>query len=111
MQPMTHGRLDYFVALKVSVCFQSGFSLEYVGHTINFLSHVYNVSSIGVWWIHLKKVTSDPQDIALIQIRNILAPGAADPSDQWHSCKLDIRNCSPDQLSKMQGEHFLVTCV
>ncbi|XP_027348609.1 pectin acetylesterase 8-like isoform X2 [Abrus precatorius] len=37
------------------------------------------------------------------QIRNILAPGVADPRDLWHSCKLDISNCSPDQLSIMQG--------
>ncbi|XP_020208986.1 pectin acetylesterase 8 isoform X2 [Cajanus cajan] len=37
------------------------------------------------------------------QINNILAPGAADPNDQWHNCKLDISRCSPDQLSIMQG--------
>jgi len=49
---------------------------------------------------------SDPQDIALTQIRNILAPGAADPSDNWHSCKLDLAKCSPDQLSIVQGEQF-----
>ncbi|KAG4938951.1 hypothetical protein AAZX31_16G097900 [Glycine max] len=36
------------------------------------------------------------------QIQNIFVPGSADPSDSWHSCKLDISNCSPDQLSKMQ---------
>ncbi|XP_027918312.1 pectin acetylesterase 8-like [Vigna unguiculata] len=37
------------------------------------------------------------------QIRNILAPGAADPSDSWHSCKLDLSKCSHDQLSIVQG--------
>ena len=37
------------------------------------------------------------------QIKNILAPGAADPRGQWRECKLDIKNCSPNQLSVMQG--------
>ncbi|XP_020978468.1 pectin acetylesterase 8 isoform X2 [Arachis ipaensis] len=37
------------------------------------------------------------------QIKNILAPGVADPEGHWHSCKLDINNCSPDQLELMQG--------
>ncbi|WVZ23005.1 hypothetical protein V8G54_001549 [Vigna mungo] len=37
------------------------------------------------------------------QIRNILAPGAADPNDSWHSCKLDLSKCSHDQLSIVQG--------
>ncbi|KAI4327920.1 hypothetical protein L6164_020329 [Bauhinia variegata] len=37
------------------------------------------------------------------QIKNILAPGVADPHGGWHSCKLDINNCSPDQLTTMQG--------
>ncbi|KAK7262748.1 hypothetical protein RJT34_30328 [Clitoria ternatea] len=36
------------------------------------------------------------------QIRNILAPGEADPHGLWQSCKLDINKCSPDQLSIMQ---------
>ncbi|XP_030472073.1 pectin acetylesterase 8-like [Syzygium oleosum] len=36
------------------------------------------------------------------QIKNILAPGVADPHGTWHSCKLDINNCSPDQLKVMQ---------
>ncbi|KAF5477582.1 hypothetical protein F2P56_004206 [Juglans regia] len=36
------------------------------------------------------------------QIKNILAPGVADPHGYWHSCKLDIKNCSPTQLSTMQ---------
>ena len=38
-----------------------------------------------------------------IQIKNILAPGVADPHGTWHSCKLDIKNCSPIQLRTMQG--------
>ncbi|KAK7360572.1 hypothetical protein VNO77_02578 [Canavalia gladiata] len=37
------------------------------------------------------------------QIKNILAPGVADPHGQWRECKLDIKNCSPNQLSTMQG--------
>ncbi|KAK7262745.1 hypothetical protein RJT34_30325 [Clitoria ternatea] len=37
------------------------------------------------------------------QIKNILAPGVADPHGQWRECKLDIKNCSPNQLSVMQG--------
>ncbi|KAG7015115.1 Pectin acetylesterase 8 [Cucurbita argyrosperma subsp. argyrosperma] len=36
------------------------------------------------------------------QIKNILAPGVADPHGTWHSCKLDIKNCSPIQLRTMQ---------
>ncbi|KAJ6343023.1 hypothetical protein OIU78_010859 [Salix suchowensis] len=36
------------------------------------------------------------------QIRNILAPGNADPLGVWKSCKLDINNCSPLQLKAMQ---------
>ncbi|XP_035543364.1 pectin acetylesterase 8-like [Juglans regia] len=36
------------------------------------------------------------------QIKNILAPGVADPHGHWHSCKLDIKNCSPTQLTTMQ---------
>ncbi|XP_027348610.1 pectin acetylesterase 8-like isoform X1 [Abrus precatorius] len=37
------------------------------------------------------------------QIKNILAPGVADPHGTWRDCKLDIKNCSPNQLSVMQG--------
>ncbi|KAF9626752.1 hypothetical protein IFM89_038970 [Coptis chinensis] len=37
------------------------------------------------------------------QIKNILAPGVADPHGYWHSCKLDVTKCSPTQLSTMQG--------
>ncbi|KAJ7943970.1 Pectin acetylesterase [Quillaja saponaria] len=36
------------------------------------------------------------------QIKNILAPGVADPHGTWHSCKLDIEKCSPSQLTTMQ---------
>ncbi|KAG6635927.1 pectin acetylesterase 8-like [Carya illinoinensis] len=36
------------------------------------------------------------------QIKNILAPGVADPHGTWHSCKLDITKCSPTQLTTMQ---------
>ncbi|KAE8677500.1 Pectin acetylesterase 8 [Hibiscus syriacus] len=31
------------------------------------------------------------------QIRNILAPGIADPHGYWESCKLNIKNCLPRQ--------------
>ncbi|XP_061352231.1 pectin acetylesterase 8-like [Gastrolobium bilobum] len=37
------------------------------------------------------------------QIRNILAPGDADPHGLWQTCKLNINNCSPDQLNIMEG--------
>ncbi|KAJ1431183.1 Pectinacetylesterase/NOTUM [Sesbania bispinosa] len=37
------------------------------------------------------------------QIKNVLAPGVADPHGHWHNCKLDINNCSPYQLDLMQG--------
>lgn len=37
------------------------------------------------------------------QIKNILAPGVADPHGTWHSCKLDILKCSNSQLDVMQG--------
>jgi len=49
---------------------------------------------------------SDPQLVALIQIKNILAPGVADPHGTWRNCKLDIKSCSANQLSTMQGKHF-----
>ncbi|KAL6536325.1 Pectin acetylesterase 8 [Orobanche gracilis] len=37
------------------------------------------------------------------QIKNILAPGVADPHGQWHSCKTGIEKCSATQLQTMQG--------
>ncbi|CAL9106791.1 unnamed protein product [Musa textilis] len=37
------------------------------------------------------------------QIKNILAPSAADPHKTWNDCKLDIKQCSSDQLLIMQG--------
>ncbi|KAL7159706.1 hypothetical protein ABFS83_01G045700 [Erythranthe nasuta] len=37
------------------------------------------------------------------QIKNILAPGVADPHGIWHDCKADITKCSTDQLRTMQG--------
>lgn len=39
----------------------------------------------------------------LSQIKNILAPRAADPYGKWQSCQLDIKNCQPNQLKVMQG--------
>lgn len=36
------------------------------------------------------------------QIKNILAPGVADPHGTWHNCKLDIKKCSTGQLQEMQ---------
>ncbi|PNX92299.1 protein notum, partial [Trifolium pratense] len=35
-------------------------------------------------------------------IKNILAPGDADPNGQWSSCKTNLNNCSPEQLNIMQ---------
>lgn len=37
------------------------------------------------------------------QIRNILAPGAADPHGVWNDCKLDMKQCSSSQLHLVQG--------
>ncbi|XP_009627060.1 pectin acetylesterase 8-like [Nicotiana tomentosiformis] len=37
------------------------------------------------------------------QIKNILAPGVADPRGTWRNCKLDILKCSSAQLETMQG--------
>ncbi|XP_047971190.1 pectin acetylesterase 8-like isoform X1 [Salvia hispanica] len=36
------------------------------------------------------------------QIKNILAPGVADPHGLWHNCKTDINKCSTSQLQVMQ---------
>ncbi|PNX82633.1 hypothetical protein L195_g038663, partial [Trifolium pratense] len=36
-------------------------------------------------------------------IKNILAPGVADPHGTWRNCKLDITKCSSTQLNTMQG--------
>lgn len=44
----------------------------------------------------------------MIQIKNISAPGVADPHGTWHECKLDKKNYSPSQLSVMQGGYFLI---
>ncbi|KAL0312314.1 UNVERIFIED_CONTAM: Pectin acetylesterase 8 [Sesamum radiatum] len=37
------------------------------------------------------------------QIKNILAPGAADPHGTWNNCKTGINKCSATQLRTMQG--------
>lgn len=37
------------------------------------------------------------------QIKNILAPSSADPQKTWSDCKLDIKQCSSDQLETMHG--------
>ncbi|XP_078438177.1 pectin acetylesterase 8-like [Wolffia australiana] len=37
------------------------------------------------------------------QIKNILAPGSADPHGTWRDCKTDIKKCSASQLQTMQG--------
>lgn len=37
------------------------------------------------------------------QIKNILAPGVADPHGTWHDCKTAITKCSSSQLQTMQG--------
>ncbi|KAL9258716.1 Pectin acetylesterase 8-like protein [Drosera capensis] len=36
-------------------------------------------------------------------VKNILAPGVADPHGTWHNCKLDITKCSSSQLQTLQG--------
>ncbi|CAA0838793.1 Pectin acetylesterase 8 [Striga hermonthica] len=37
------------------------------------------------------------------QIKNILAPRAADPRDRWKNCKAAITKCSPDQIEILQS--------
>jgi hypothetical protein len=58
---------------------------------------------------NLCNLFTDPQLVALIQIKNILAPGVADPHGTWRNCKLDITKCSSNQLATMQGEHFFLS--
>jgi len=53
------------------------------------------------------KLFLDPQDISLIQIKNILAPNAAD----WKNCNLDITKCTPAQLNQVQGEYFVLNFI
>ncbi|KAI3804559.1 hypothetical protein L1987_26193 [Smallanthus sonchifolius] len=36
------------------------------------------------------------------QIKNALAPGVVDPHGTWHNCKLDIEQCSSDQIVIIQ---------
>ncbi|XP_065879298.1 pectin acetylesterase 8-like [Euphorbia lathyris] len=36
------------------------------------------------------------------QIKNVLAPGVADPHGAWNSCKFDYSSCSPIQIETMQ---------
>ncbi|KAB2070471.1 hypothetical protein ES319_A08G157800v1 [Gossypium barbadense] len=43
------------------------------------------------------------------QIRNILAPGIADPHGHWESCKLDLKNCLPSQI-KTSGYNSWLHC-
>ncbi|KAK6129828.1 hypothetical protein DH2020_036414 [Rehmannia glutinosa] len=42
-------------------------------------------------------------DVVSTHIKNILAPGVADPHGHWHNCKTDIEKCSTTQLQTMQG--------
>ncbi|KMZ72024.1 pectin acetylesterase, family CE13 [Zostera marina] len=43
------------------------------------------------------------------QIKNILAPGVADPHGKWRNCKKNIKNCSSAQIGVMQSyrQNFL----
>ncbi|KAL8195903.1 hypothetical protein R6Q57_025393 [Mikania cordata] len=36
------------------------------------------------------------------QIKNALAPGVVDPHGTWHNCKVDIEQCSSDQIAVIQ---------
>ncbi|CAJ2642477.1 unnamed protein product [Trifolium pratense] len=40
--------------------------------------------------------------------QNILAPGVADHHGHWLSCKLDINNCSSNQLDPMQDNDLSI---
>ncbi|KAF5763248.1 putative pectinacetylesterase/NOTUM [Helianthus annuus] len=37
------------------------------------------------------------------QIKNAVAPGVVDPHGKWHDCKMDIEQCSSDQIEIIQG--------
>ncbi|XP_068642214.1 pectin acetylesterase 5-like isoform X2 [Aristolochia californica] len=37
------------------------------------------------------------------QIQNILVPDNSDPYSKWRKCKLNIQNCDPDQIERLQG--------
>ncbi|PVH35787.1 hypothetical protein PAHAL_7G279400 [Panicum hallii] len=43
------------------------------------------------------------------QIKNVLAPSPADPKKTWAQCKLDIKSCSPSQLTTLQSM-FIDSC-
>ncbi|XP_022010926.2 pectin acetylesterase 8-like [Helianthus annuus] len=36
------------------------------------------------------------------QIKNAVAPGVVDPHGKWHDCKMDIEQCSSDQIEIIQ---------
>ncbi|MFS7964079.1 putative formin, FH2 domain superfamily [Helianthus anomalus] len=36
-------------------------------------------------------------------MKNAVAPGVVDPHGKWHDCKMDIEQCSSDQIEIIQG--------
>jgi len=49
----------------------------------------------------MKKITS--LCLHCLQVKNVLAPSPADPKKTWAQCKLDIKSCSPSQLTTLQS--------
>ncbi|KAJ0654607.1 putative pectinacetylesterase/NOTUM [Helianthus annuus] len=37
------------------------------------------------------------------QIKNAVAPAVVNPHGKWHDCKMDIEQCSSDQIEIIQG--------
>uniref|UniRef100_A0A251U2R8 Pectin acetylesterase n=1 Tax=Helianthus annuus TaxID=4232 RepID=A0A251U2R8_HELAN len=37
------------------------------------------------------------------QIKNAVAPGVVDPHGKWHDCKMDIEQCSSEQIEIIQS--------
>lgn len=57
----------------------------------------------ALWFQILLSFVSCLSSFFLKQIKNILAPGDADPHGHWHDCKNDVLKCSSNQLKIMQG--------
>lgn len=87
--------LLYFCHKDSTLCYECIPSFEFCFLNVFILSHLSSISKSFDIYIFTGYV--------YLQIKNILAPGVADPHGTWHSCKLDIENCSPTQLQTMQG--------
>jgi hypothetical protein len=71
---------------------------------VNFIpfQHIARLPLCRIGLVKIDEMNSNKPGSAL-QIRNILAPSAADKSKAWAKCKLDIKNCSSSQLVTLQS--------